>query len=297
MLHFGFAYLLIDSIGTILSANEAFINIVKDVTSQNRIIKLGDIKGKKLTEVFGSKYYHTVVGAFMKDKKTFSRKFLIGRKKYQVMVKKVNQDGDTCYELYYIPAQITDHLSSESLKERIFQKIAYDMAYKKGFSDIEWIKSLSDKHCQQLIYCLDRHDHIVIPSDCCPYEQQCGFNPNYGWIKLERRAFYRVPVDLEGKLYLQALPNKYIPPALTMKKVICKALDLSVAGIRLQLKVNLPTNSYIKLIFDDFTCQGTIVWVKKSDKGWFAGVEFNSLGEEQYDNIIKVYIRAQCRKI
>ncbi len=169
------------------------------------------------------------------------------------------------------------------------------MAFKKGFTDIGWIKSLSDRHCQQLIYCLDRHDHIAIPSDCCPYGRECGFNPIHGWIELERRAYYRVPVDLDGELYLQALPDKPLPSSLATKKVLCKALDLSLAGIKIKLNINLPVNSSIKLVFEEFTCEGIIVWVRKDDDDWLAGVKFSPLEEKQYNGIIKVFIRAQCR--
>ncbi len=113
----GLAYLLINDDGIIILANEAFISIVKNITGITKKLKSGDIVGKKLTEVFGNKYYRTVVGSFMKDKKIFNKTFLISNHTYQVTVRKIMENENTYYEFYYISTQSQHGLLRNSLKK------------------------------------------------------------------------------------------------------------------------------------------------------------------------------------
>lgn len=256
-----------------------------------RFILQGAI-GKNIKEVLGKDYLDTIIGTFMqkKEKRSFSGNFMIVNRLYQVVVEQISEGDKVYYEFFYFPMTRREGYS----KEPILQKIAYELASRKGFADTNWILEASDNHCKQLITCLINHEHSTTPARYCPYQQLCKFHPEQGWMQLDRRTYYRARVVLEGELFLCALKDRPVPPEISMKKIPCKAQDLSLGGIKLVLKgICLPEDSVVRIEFPEFTCEGSVVWTKCQKDEWLIGIKFSELDPEQHFNIIKVITKSR----
>lgn len=287
-----FAHLVIDEAGKILYANREFVDLARDFTRKKLFIK--GVIGKTVKEIFGKETMNTVVGTFLrkKDKRSFSDDFMIGDRLYQVVVEEVVENDQAYYEFFYFPMAESEGYS----KQDILQNITYELATQKGFADTDWILTASDEHCKQLITCLINHEHTTLPAGCCPYKLRCKFNPEQGGLQLDRRAYYRTKVFLQGELYLTALKDRPVPPQIEMKKILCQAHDLSIGGIRLSLRVALPAESVVRVVFDEFTCKGTVVWTQKQGEEWLAGIRFLDVDPDQQYSIIRVVTRSRITK-
>lgn len=286
-----FGHVLIDEQGKILFANQEFVDLARLITGKVLFLK-GTI-GNTIKDVFGRDTLDTVIGTFMhrKEKGSFSGNFMIAGQLYQVVVEEIYENNQAYYEFFYFPIMEDEGYS----KERVFQNIAYKLASQKGFADIDWILKTSDNHCKQLITCLINHEHTTTPARYCPYRQRCKFHPERGYMQLDRRTYFRAKVLLKGELYLSALKDLPVSPEIAMKKISCIAQDLSIGGIKLQLKeICLPEESVVRLVFDAFTCEGIVVWTKKNQEDeWLMGIRFTEVDPEQHFNIIKIITKSR----
>lgn len=275
-----YGHLVVNAGGEIVMANPYFIDIAR--LKVRKRINLRDIIGKTIREVFGENTGDTFVGIFMKHKNPFAGQFMIGNKLFQVVVEEVKKGEEIYYEFFYFPIKNKHDRSNH----RFLQKMVYEIARSKGYTDIEWILEIPDEHCKKLLSCLASHEHSTIPDRYCPNKHRCGFNTVHGWLQLDRRAFYRTKVNLAGELYLKAAKDRPVPSPLARKKLLCQAVDLSVAGIRLKLAVYLPKGCVVRLVFEEFEAEGMIVWTKRSHDHWLTGVKFTNLTEEQQSKVI-----------
>lgn len=275
-----YGHLVVNAGGEIVMANPCFMDIAQ--LKVRKRVNFRDIIGKTVREVFGQDTGDTFVGIFMKHKSPFAGQFMIGNQLFQVVVEEIKKEKETYYEFFYFP--IKD--KHDCANHRFLQNIVYEIARSKGYTDIEWILEIPDEHCKNLLSCLASHEHSTIPDRYCPNKHRCGFNTVHGWLQLDRRAFYRTKVNLAGELYLKAVKDRPVPSPLARKKLLCQAVDLSVAGIRLKLAVCLPKGCVVRLVFEEFEAEGTIVWTKRSHDHWLTGVKFTNLTEEQQSKVI-----------
>lgn len=278
-----FAHLLVNEHGEIILANQLWADLAGTVIRKKMTVK--DMIGKTVNEVFGMKTGSTFVGNFLRQKKPFTGQFMIGNRLFQVVVKELPEKRDTFYEFFYFPVKVKEDNSNHNFLQQIVREIAIN----KDFSNVDWMREISDNHCKQLISCLLSHEHSTNPAEYCPYKFKCGFHSVYGWMQLDRRNFYRVKVNFAGELYLQALKDRTVPSHLAEKKIACQALDLSMGGIKLRLKnIHLPEDSEVKMVFEEFEAEGTAVWSRIVGEDSLMGVKFSKLDAEQESRIVKV---------
>lgn len=281
-----FAHLLVNEQGEIIMANQFLADLAEIIIHKKIAVK--DLLGKTISEVFGMKITSTFVGNFMRHKKPFTGKFMIGNRLFQVVVEELLEKEKTFYEFFYFPIKFREDSSGHSF----LQKIVREIALNKDFSNVDWMRDISDNHCKQLISCLLSHEHSINPTEYCPYKYNCGFHSVYGWMQLDRRNFYRTKVNFEGEVYLKTLQARRVPPYLARKKIACRALDLSLGGVKLRLKnIHLPQDSEVKLVFEEFEAEGIAVWSKIVGEDSLIGVKFAKLDEEQENRIIKAMAR------
>lgn len=275
-----YAHLLINECGKIITANQYFVDLVE--TKLRKRIAKKDTIGKTIHEVFGKEVGNTFVGIFMKHRRPFTGQFMIGNELYQVVVEEIAKEKEIYYEFFYLPIKMND----DGTNHRFLQNIVYEIVASKGYTDIDWIRHISDDHCKELISCLITHEHSIIPERYCPYKHRCEFNSYYGSLQLDRRAFYRIKVNFSGELYLKALKDRAVPPRLARKKMLCQALDLSMEGIKLQLENCLPEGSVVRMVFKEFEAEGTVIWTRNAKENWLTGIKFLKLDEEQQNKVI-----------
>lgn len=277
-----FAHLVVNPAGKIITANQFLAELAGVVTG--RRLSLRDLTGKTVQDVFGAKTGSTFVGHFLKHKEPVAGRYMIGNRLFQVVVGRRFEEGETFYEIFYFPVKTPD----DETKQTVLQELVYEIALHKGYSHVDWTRQLSDEHCKQLISCLISHEHSTNPTEYCPYQHRCAFHPVHGSMQLDRRAFYRVPVDLAGEAYLRALKNRPLPLPLAKKKILCEALDLSLGGMKCKLKkIHLPEGSEVKLVFEEFEAEGSVVWSERDGEDSVIGVKFLGLDEEQQNRIIR----------
>lgn len=277
-----FAHLVVNAEGKIISANQ-FLAELKGLIVGKRL-SVRDLVGKTVYDVFGAKTGSTFVGNFLKHKEPLTGKYMIGNQLLQIVVLEMAGDEETLYEFFYFPMKTKD----DGANLELLQDLAYRLARQKGYAEVDWIREISDDHCKQLISCLLRHEHSIIPTEYCPYQHSCAFHTVHGSMQLERRAFYRVPVNFVGEVYVRTLKNRPLPFPLVRKKILCEALDLSLGGIRVQLKkIYLPAGSEVKLVFEEFEAEGLVVWSERAGEDGMIGVKFIRLDEGQKNRIVK----------
>lgn len=239
--------------------------------------------GKTVEQVFGVKTGSTFVGNFLKHKSPFAGEYMIGSQLFHIVVGEISGEDEILYKIFYFPVKTRD----DTANHHILQDMVCELAGKKGYASVDWIRYISDDHCKQLVSCLISHEHSTNPAEYCPYQHSCAFHPVYSSMQLDRRAFDRVTVDLAGEVYLRALENRPLPLPLAKKKIACRALDLSLGGMKLRLKgIHLPVNSEVKIVFEEFDAEGTIVWSERMGEDSLAGVKFVKLDELQQRRII-----------
>lgn len=277
-----FAHLLVSEQGEIIMANQFLAELAGTIIHKK--IAVRDMIGKTVNEVFGMKTGSTFVANFLRRKKPFTGKFMIGNQLFQGVVEEVVEKDNTFYEFFYFPVKARE----DSSKHVFLQEIVREMALNKDFSNVDWMWDISDNHCKQLISCLLSHEHSTNPTEYCPYKYSCGFHSVFGWMQLDRRNFYRVKVNFEGELYLKALQDRSVPSHLAKKKIACQALDLSMGGVKLKLKnIHLPEDTEVRMVFEEFEAEGTAVWSKIVGEDSLMGVKFSKLDAEQESLIVK----------
>lgn len=278
-----YGFMMVDEDGVITAANEMAISIAQ--LFNKRKLRRRSVVGKNLSDVFGPNYQDTLIGGCVTNKESVYGKYLIGSQLYLVVVDRVEEADQAHYEAFYFP--IHDDYNHRSEQKSVFQKAAYKVADEKGYLDIDWIKSISDDHAKLLIECLNGQECAIRPGWYCPFRNECGFNDVYGWMRLDRRSYYRTRVNMDGEAYLLTLKGKEVPERVSSRKVLCTALDLSLRGARLRSNLRFPVGSTLSLVFDSFTCCCTVRWNKKQGNQWLFGVQFNELNADQRSAIIK----------
>ena len=278
-----YGFMVVNEEGVITTANVMAIGIAQ--LFNKRRLRPSSVIGKKLNEVFGPNYEDTLIGQCVTNKRSVYGRYLIGSQLYLVVIDRIEDADNVHYEAFYFP--IHDDYDHRSKEKSLFQNIAYKVAQEKGYVDIDWIKSISNAHAKLLIECLNRQEPAIRPGWYCPFRSKCGFNDVYGWMRLDRRSYYRTRVHMDCEIYLIALKDKEVPKRVSRKKVLCTALDLSLRGTKLQSDVRFPVGSTLRLVFESFSCCGIVRWNKKQGDQWLFGVQFQDLMTQQRNRIIK----------
>lgn len=212
-------------------------------------------------------------------------KFLVGNQLWQVISKKIKKDNHICYEIFYFPIK----RESEDKHIKIFQETAYELAKQKEYDNTDWIKHISDDHAKTLITCLHQHEHTIKPAKCCPF-LDCKFHECHSdsGRPLDRRAYHRTQIDINGNLRLLTVNQQPASKYLAGKSINCRALDISLGGLKLELDNPLPLESQIEITLPGLTCKATTVWGRKHDDKYLIGVQFEQLDSEQRSNVIKI---------
>ena len=134
-------------------------------------------------------------------------KFLVGNQLWQVISKKIKKDNHICYEIFYFPIK----RESEDKHIKIFQETAYELAKQKEYDNTDWIKEC--------------HSDSGRP--------------------LDRRAYHRTQIDINGNLCLLTVNQQPASKYLAGKSINCRALDISLGGLKLELDNPLPLESQI----------------------------------------------------
>lgn len=58
----------------------------------------------------------------------------------------------------------------------------------------------------------------------------------------------------------------------------------------------MPAESVVRVVFDEFTCEGTVVWTQKQGEEWLAGIRFLDVDPDQQYSIIRVVTRSRITK-
>ncbi|NLM95776.1 MAG: PilZ domain-containing protein [Firmicutes bacterium] len=278
-----YGFMVVDQEGRIEVANGTAITIVQMFSDHN--LNQDSVLGEKLSDIIGPNYEHTLIGSCVNNQESLHGKYLIGNQLYLVMIDKIEEDDRLHYEAFYFPVREGE---DRGKGEPVFQNMAYEAAKEKGYMDIDWIKTISDEHAKQLVDCLNKQQHTIHHGPYCPFRRECAFNEVYGWMELERRSYYRISVNMDGVIHLLALKGKEVPQSVSSKKIPCTAQDISLGGVKLQSSLRIPVESTLKMVFEAFSCSGTVRWIEEQGDQWLHGVQFADLNARQRRDIIKV---------
>jgi len=289
--HACYGYLIVDQDGNIMACNRIALELVRLRTDET--LKPERLTKENLNDLVGPSFKETLLGSCIANKKSLDGQYEIGDQLYDVKIDRIQDDAKVWYEAFYFPV-----IDDESLDVKIdtsYQEFAYEIAKDNGYSDVEWIRHLTDVHARQIIYCLTKHEHITMPNCYCPFRHKCAFNEVHGWQNLGRRAFHRTDIGVDGRLYLTHINNEPVPHQVTKRRIDCIIADLSLGGAKLISPLNIPENSTFDLIFDELILSCTMRWKQQSEEKWIFGVMFSELSKDEKNVIMNIVIRHQVR--
>lgn len=286
-----YGYLIVDENGGIIACNKAALELAQLCTEQ--VLKPELLIKERLDDLIGPDFKETLLGSCITGKKSLHGQYKIGAQLYQVIIDRVKEDGKVWYEAFYFPVKEDD--SSKGKESTVFQELAYDTAVQKGYTDVHWIKNLTNVHARQIVYCLTNHEHTTIPNNYCPFRHECGFNEVHGWQHLARRSFHRTEIGVPGRLYLTHINNQPVPYQMTKRRIDCIIEDLSFGGAKLLSPLNVPENSTFSLLFDEMILSCNMRWKQEAGDHWIFGVEFDKLSKEERNRIVNITIQYQVR--
>lgn len=190
------------------------------------------------------------------------------------------------YYIPYTPEPAGEHVDSARYAvERL--------ARERGYPGTNWVSGISLEHALQLQQCLARNTHTIPNSRHCAFAKECAFNPVYGYFSLERRRFYRVPVRIPLRVFVEASANgKNVDEPLASKFCEGQAMNLSLGGICLQSVIKFPIGVILRLDFllpTSFQSQGQVVWNRRAANGqWEHGIRFIALEKEERAVILRL---------
>lgn len=191
---------------------------------------------------------------------------------------------------YYIPDASSPTISDDADDARF---IVEKLVRERGYPTTDWIANISLEHALQLYKCLMQNGHFIPNPRYCVFANQCAFNPECGFLSLDRRRFHRAPVELPVRIFMAATPDGQAVDGI-MDSKFCegRTIDLSLGGARLRAPVNFPLGTVLRVEVDQkelFGCQGEIVWSKEIEAGhWDHGLRFLTLGRKERAKIMRL---------
>ena len=172
------------------------------------------------------------------------------------------------------------------------QYVVERLAMERGYPATSWISTISLEHAMQLQQCLVKNTHLIPNPRHCAFATQCAFNSVYGCFSLERRRFYRVPIIIPVRAFIEAKDGKTIDEPLASKFCEGQTVDLSLGGVCVRSALRFPIGVSLRLEFllaIPFECQGQIVWNGRAENGqWEHGIRFLSLGKEERAVVLRL---------
>ncbi len=291
------AIISIDTDGQITYINQPGMELVQELTGRERLPRT--LIGQNLAKVLNKGLASTVIGRTIQTGREIQGQLLaFGQSLYTVMTKLIRDNDNTIGCVEYA---IKVRKSERKEKLQVSQAFARHLASKLGYQSTEWIDDISYEHSQQLIRYLCQSNHMVELTEYCPYKFQCAFNPEHGYLALDRRNYRRIAIELPVEVHLLGLSHGLpVPEGIRQKPAFGTTIDLSLKGAQIRCPVRLPLNSTIEINFKEIekpiTCTGEVVWQRQNDAGdWLTGIKFQSVSNEDSSNIITLLNRQELK--
>ena len=135
--------------------------------------------------------------------------------------------------------------------------------------------------------------HTVPNGKHCAFAVHCAFNPTYGFFSLERRRFYRVPLQLPVRVFVASdAHGEAAPESLASKYCDGETVDLSLGGTCFRTPIRFPLGTVLRLDFlhsAAFSCQGQVVWGKQAGtEQWMHGLRFTVIGKDERAAVVRL---------
>ncbi|NLJ25390.1 MAG: PilZ domain-containing protein [Firmicutes bacterium] len=190
---------------------------------------------------------------------------------------------------YYIPYTPEPAREAGGTARYVVERLARE----RGYPATRWISDISLEHALQLQQCLTRNTHTIPNPRHCAFARKCAFNPVYGCFSLERRRFYRVPIRIPLRIFVEAGANgQIVDEPLASKFCEGQTVDLSLGGICLQSAIKFPIGIMLRIEFllpTPFQSLGQVMWNRRAESGqWEHGIKFVTLGKEERAVILRL---------
>ena len=278
----GIGVLGLDGKGTIVFTNKRMLQILEDAV--DRPITQRKVINQPLKELLGLSLSRSVIGHSLVWREEVSgRRIKIGNHNLLVSTLLLwgpdKQSPAGCIG-YYIPYSPKPSKECSEVARHLVQRLAVE----RGYPATSWIADISVEHAMQLQQCLAKNTHLIPNPRHCAFATQCAFNPVYGCFSLERRRFYRAPIIIPVRIFVEASDGEAIDLSLASKFCDGETVDLSLGGTCIQSALRFPVGVSLRIEFllsTPFRCQGQVVWNRRANNGqWAHGIRFLALEKE-----------------